>query len=133
MIQAIIFDMDGVIVNSEPIHDKASDIVLEKNGIKLDKKTDTKINNEFRGCTEEFFWKTFAKRFGLKQNYKDLIKEKQLTYLNLIKKHLDIVPGSVVLIKNLKGKYKIGLASSSSAKEIDFILTDEQLNDPNIL
>ena len=123
MIQAIIFDMDGVIVNSEPIHDKASDIVLKKYGIKLDKKTDNEINNEFRGCTEKFFWKTFSKRFGLKQNYKDLIKEKQLTYLDLIKKHTEPVQGCSDLIKVLKTKYKIGLASSSSAKEIDFILT----------
>ncbi len=122
MIEAVIFDMDGVIANSEPIHDKASDIVLKRYGIKLDKSMDSKINDEFRGCTEEFFWKTFCKRFRLKQNYKKLMKEKQIVYLELIKEHLEPIPGSVELIKNLKTKYKIGLASSSSSKEIGFIL-----------
>ena len=115
--------MDGVIVNTEPVHDKASNIVLEKHSILLDKETNTKIDNEFRGCTEEFFWKTFSKRFKIKGNYKKLIEEKREIYLETIKNSLEPFPSVLNLIKDLKEKYKIGLASSSSAKEIDFILT----------
>ena len=38
MIKAIIFDMDGVIINSEPLHDESTDIILKNSGIIVSEK-----------------------------------------------------------------------------------------------
>ena len=46
--EAIIFDMDGVIVDSEPLHERASQLVFAQYGIELDEN----VFNPFKGKTD---------------------------------------------------------------------------------
>ena len=42
-IKAVIFDMDGVITNSEPIHEKTFDMVMAEYGVKTNKELKAEV------------------------------------------------------------------------------------------
>lgn len=66
MIKAIIFDFDGVIVNSEKIWLKAKVKALKKNNIKINKKIN--LNTNLGLGSNKFFLKFIPKSIYKKKN-----------------------------------------------------------------
>ena len=59
--KAIIFDMDGVIIDSEPLHTKLELELLEEFGGKISKEE----HDDFTGTTDYYMWSTFKDKFDL--------------------------------------------------------------------
>ena len=124
MIKAVIFDMDGVIVDSESTHVKIErELILQYGG---------SINPEFLerfcGTTDSFFWQAIVKEFDLKVTPKHLSDEKNKRFIEKIK-DLNLFPGVYSLIENIKEKkIKLALASSSRRNWIDGIITSNKLH-----
>ena len=59
MITAVIFDMDGVIADSEYFNVKAKHLILKKAGIEVD----WHYHDKFLGTTHEFMWTEMKKEF----------------------------------------------------------------------
>lgn len=120
-IKAVIFDMDGVLIDSEPLWRKA--MIKGFNDIGVD-------------FTEDDCRKTTGMRFkevinhwflhhGIEDTHPDELDKSVITHLiELIKTEGEPMKGAVELIAHLKSqKYPIGLATSSSHALVDAVLS----------
>lgn len=117
MITAVIFDMDGVIADSEYFNVKAKHIILQNAGIEVD----WHYHDKFLGTTHEYMWTQMKKEFPqLTQEVPDYINLWVKTRKELIEAEgLKPMPGVVDLIHGLKEKgLKLAVASSSLKEDI---------------
>lgn len=118
MIKAAIFDLDGLLIDSEPLHFAAWKRVYENHGHMLDKKEYTR----FVGIGDMAVGKYIASKFKLNLMPEELVKEKKNIYFELIK-DVKFIDGAVELIKSFKSRgVMMALASSDWRKTVNRIL-----------
>ncbi|NMB09533.1 MAG: HAD family phosphatase [Tissierellia bacterium] len=116
--KAIIFDMDGVIIDSEPLHFKIERELLEELGGKITEEE----HNTFVGTTDYHMWSTFKKQFNIKLSVEEIINIKRKRFIenihniNLVDNFWDF------LMKVYNANYILGLASSNNRKTVDLIV-----------
>ncbi len=98
MIKAVIFDMDGVIVDSEPIWEKTERILLKRRGISYEEAYREKIV----GLNQRDSALLLKETFGLPESIEELIEERISILLDLYKKELKPIPGLIHLLEQLK-------------------------------
>jgi beta-phosphoglucomutase family hydrolase len=128
MLKAVIFDMDGVLVDSEPLHKKSNEIFFEQLGIKLSKN----LYSTFIGMSNGEMWSIIKKECNLEQSVEELIKKAQDLSYNYMEKNLTDTPidGVLNLLEELKvNKIKIALASSSPLKLINLVTKRLRIKD----
>lgn len=105
----ILFDMDGVTLDSEPLYAKGEIKLFKEYGITIPEE-DWKL---FRGCTEEKFYDLSMNRYGITEN-RLIFQNKGRAYIREeFEKNLDFMPGFKSLINRLKGQYSIGLVTAT--------------------
>nr|WP_052356770.1 HAD family phosphatase [[Clostridium] dakarense] len=97
MLKAVIFDMDGVLVNTEPVYYKVTKEILNENGHDIDYKEYEK----YIGMTNEFTWEL------LKQKYSINIDTNELIENMMILKDVIIKRDGYELIENIENLLKI--------------------------
>ncbi|MFH0832450.1 MAG: HAD family phosphatase [Candidatus Aenigmatarchaeota archaeon] len=118
MIKAAIFDMDGLLIDSEPMHFAAWKSVYENHGLTL---TEDEYP-QFVGTGDITVGIYAASRFKLAINPENLVEEKKRIYLDLIK-GIKFVEGAVPLIKSFRSnKIKTAIATSYWRNIIDSIM-----------
>ena len=121
MIDAVIFDMDGVIVNSEPIYQK---IEKEMFG-ELDIRVDPGMYRTFVGLKTREMWRILVDEFHLPHHPADLDQEEEKRYLDAVLQKDGMMPvdGSIRLIRSLRDQgYGLALASSNTLRAIRAVL-----------
>ncbi|MDD4008883.1 MAG: HAD hydrolase-like protein, partial [Fermentimonas sp.] len=117
----ILFDMDGVVIDSEKLHLKAMDLSLESNNIVYD----NSILNDFVGRSDESFFQYIFDNFDSSVDVDKLLKDKNSFFEELLK-GMQYVEGFTDFIKVTNQKnIKAGLVTSSSQftiKKVDEIL-----------
>lgn len=119
-IEAIIFDMDGVIIDTEAIWKRAEKEVFSSVGVKL---TDDlcKVTEKMTTAEVTKFW--FDKHPWKDKPLKEVENGVVERVLSLIKEKGKAINGIEKFIKNLKARgYKIGLATNSPAVVIPVVL-----------
>lgn len=126
MIKAVLFDMDGVIVNTEPLHKKAYFKALEE----LNLKFSTEYYEQFTGKAAMEICRTICHDFDLSILPKDLLSLKR-KYFQLFFEQDDLVliDGVLELIKDYhQNGLTLILASSASMVNIERIFHRFDLN-----
>jgi len=122
MLRAMIFDMDGVICDSEPLHMRAFQKVLQEEGIAL---TDNDYYDQYlafddRGCFEAVF-KLHRKALD-SELMKKLLARKARYFDEDMKNHLVIYPGAEAFVRKAGEKYALALASGARRLEVEYVL-----------
>lgn len=117
--KAFIFDMDGVIIDSEPLHNKIVRGILAESNIFI---SDEEFE-KFTGMASTAVFDIFIKQYNLP--YTPLqMSEKQMSKLKnyIVEHHIEPIEGIVPLIKNLHDKnIPLAIASSSPLDMIKFV------------
>jgi len=127
MAEAVIFDMDGVLVDSEPYHFKVEKILLKKLGISI---SDSEIGS-FVGLAMDKMWHRIKTKYNLTEEVKDLVKkdtEFRVAYFAGLES-LNSIKGVNTLIDTIKGEgLKTAVASSSHHLLISAVLEKIRLS-----
>ncbi len=118
MIQALIFDLDGTLANTEMLHFKAWREALLRNGVR-----EFSLEDFLRyvGTSNEKVANDYIQSDGIKKSQKELITEKQALYMDLIPE-VELCTGALEILERFHGKMSLAVASSSHEKEIRAIL-----------
>lgn len=123
MLKAVIFDMDGVIIDSEPIHKDVEKKIFKRLGVTVTGEE----HDSYVGVTSENMWNSIKQKHNLSESVstEELIEMEVKEYIGFLLQHEDIKPitGVVELINELyKNNMKVALASSSVKKSIETVV-----------
>jgi len=122
VIKAVIFDMDGVIIDSEPMHYKVFVEYIKKN---FDLVIPREEYNKFIGTTNYHIFSTLQEKYHIEGDLSAIIKDYTQKCLDFLLSSKDEKPikGVDVLIRHLHQNHiKLALASSSPKKTINIVL-----------
>lgn len=120
--RAVIFDFDGVIADTEPLHFEGLRRTLAEIQIALteqDYYTDY-LGFDDRGCILEAL--RINHRPVSSSLVQDLMAKKAIAYMAAIKEHLVIFPGVRAFIEEAAATYPLAIASGALRPEIDLVL-----------
>lgn len=127
MFKVAIFDMDGVIVDTEPLHYKAYHLMFKEVGIKVS----AQLYESFTGQSTINICKRLVDHFNLDAMPDELVrsKRKHFSYLFENDESLQLIPGVLERIKEYHSQgLTLIVASSASMPNIDRIFERFNLN-----
>lgn len=121
-LSAIIFDFDGVIADSEPLHFAGFRLTLAEIGISLTESDyyANYLGYDDRGCFIAAL--TAHQRPADPSVIAPLMQRKAQAYLESVKDHLVIFPGVREFVSEAAATYPLAIASGALRHEIEFIL-----------
>lgn len=128
MIKTVIFDMDGVIVDTEPVHKYAYFKHFEELGIDVTEE----LYATFTGNSTRNVFQKLKDHFRLNEEVEDLILRKRSLFNDAFdtKPDLELISGVYDLIVDLhKNDIELILASSASKGTIERVFNRFKLND----
>ena len=127
MLKAILFDMDGVIVDTEPLHHKAYYMMFEDFKINVS----NEMYESFTGQSTINICKKLCEYFNLDSTPEELVKSKRKSFTNLFHNDpsLKLLDGVLDLIKNYYDNgLTLILASSASMFTINNVFNRFELD-----
>jgi HAD superfamily hydrolase (TIGR01509 family) len=119
--EAVIFDMDGVIVDTEPLNDEHNKAHLKQLGADLGRKPFMSRP----GLNSRMTWEILKAEYELEYEVEYLIRSSRQSYMEFLRnlEEMPIVAGVTELIHQLhQNGYRVSLASSANPKRIELIL-----------
>ena len=118
--KAVLFDMDGVIVDNLPYHVEAWLLFCERNGIPLTKEI---FYKELNGMNSKDTFEWFYKKEMTRAEVEVLEEEKELLYREFYAEHRKPAEGLLTFLDELRSRgIKTALATSAGPGNIDFIV-----------
>ena len=127
MLKAVLFDMDGVIVDTEPLHHKAYHLMFKDYSIEVNKE----LYESFTGQSTINVCKKLVEHFKLNEDPEQLVLCKRNHFNGLFDydESLQLLPGVLDLIQNYhENGLTLVLASSASMGTINKVFTRFELD-----
>ncbi len=118
MIDAVVFDLDGVLIDSEAVWDAArEELVRERGG-----RWHEHAQRDMMGMSSAEWSRYLHEQLGLAQPPEELNDEVVLRMAARYRERLPLIPGAVAAVERLAARWPLGLASSSNRPLIDLVL-----------
>jgi HAD superfamily hydrolase (TIGR01509 family) len=121
---AIIFDMDGVIVDSEPRHEQAFLEVVrslgygDNHGLRF---------ADYVGRSDQELWVDFVKKNRPQQTLEQLLALKRERVVEILRREQPLFEGLPELLEQLAPKFRLAVASGSERVVVEEVLTLKEL------
>lgn len=128
-LQAIVFDFDGVIANSEPLHLKAFQQALAPAGVEL---SPTDYYALYLGYDDVGLFEALAKDRGIAMSgseVKALVVRKGERMRDLLRSGSVLFPGAIEFIREAAAAVPIAIASGAMRHEIDEVIDAAGMTD----
>jgi HAD superfamily hydrolase (TIGR01509 family) len=123
--QAVIFDLDGVLIDSEPLWNQAKkELVLEAGGKWREDAPAAMI-----GMSSPEWSSYMRGHLGVDLDVRDINDKVVRKMEEFYRAHLPLLPGAVGAVRALQGHWPLGLASSSNREIVDLVLRQAGLTD----
>lgn len=116
MLEVVIFDLDGLLIDSEPLQYQAYREAFSKHGISLS------LNDWPSWHNLEASAARWIAAHNLQVDPEEIRSEKKILYEKLIKDELTLKPGASRLVEDLSEKYRLCVASGSRPESIEACL-----------
>ncbi len=124
---ALIFDMDGVLVDNNPFHKKAWKVFCQKYGFEL---SEEQYRNQIYGRTNRNVLESLFPDLLNKNDFLGYAEEKEQIYRQIYDPHIQPVRGLNHLLELLKDKdLKMAVATSAPTKNLDFVMKHLAIRD----
>ncbi len=127
--QAIVFDFDGVLADSEPIHLRVYQELLAPSGVTLSKET---YCHRYLGFDDEGAFRQMAADFNLllgDEEIEMLIVAKARRFAEIVAGTNVLYPSAVPCIERLGSRWPLGIASGALREDIDLMLSGAGVTD----
>jgi HAD superfamily hydrolase (TIGR01509 family) len=114
--KVIIFDLDGLLVDSQPIQYKAYNQVFTKYGFPLS------ILDWKNWVENSYSAKSWITKNQIPLAYEKVRSEKKEVYNELILSELELMPGAKSIVNELNNNFRLCIASASRLESIELIL-----------
>jgi beta-phosphoglucomutase len=121
-LQAIVFDFDGVIANSEPLHLRAFQQALSEDGIEL---SASDYFNRYLGFDDVGMFEALARDRGIAMSYRQvtaLVTRKGVKLQTMLQAGSVLFPGAADFIRAAAAAVPVAIASGALRHEIDEIV-----------
>ncbi|MCF7955938.1 MAG: HAD family phosphatase [Phycisphaerae bacterium] len=130
MLRAVIFDFDGVIADSEPLHFKAFNLALDKHGVVIPKE---KYYSDYLGFSDKDCIRAINMDYNLGMgisDYNEFIKRKGEFFDRLAISESYIIEGTAEMINMLRqNSIRLGICSGALIGEINMMLSMSGFSD----
>ena len=116
--KAVIFDLDGVIVDSEKVHPRTFERALAKYGVKIDS---AHWKRAYTGIGSYAIFDDLVKKYGIKEDARELVKKRNEIYLDEIQRNkLPIIEGfAEVHLMLMENGVKEAVASGGHTNHVE--------------
>jgi beta-phosphoglucomutase len=122
MLKAVLFDMDGVMVDTELLQSQAFESVMAEYGV-INPEKNEHGTIHVSGATTPETWEILKKRYGFEADTDELTAKKRAAVMTVIEGGVDALPGLYVLLEDLKSHgIKIAVGSSAQRERIGTVL-----------
>jgi HAD superfamily hydrolase (TIGR01509 family) len=122
-VQAVVFDLDGVLLDSEQIWDEIREQLARERGGNW---TDT-AQQDMMGMSSPEWSRYMHERVGLPESPDETNAEVVRRLQERYAEHLPLLPGAVEAVRRLAARWPLGLATSSNRPVIETVLDAAQL------
>jgi HAD superfamily hydrolase (TIGR01509 family) len=124
-VEAVIFDLDGLLVDSEAVWDEVRKRFTEENGGRWHESA----QRDMMGMSSVEWSRYVHDRLGVRMEPERISREVADRVAELYREHLPLLPGAVEAVRALATKWPLGVASSSNRHVIDLVLEEAGIAD----
>lgn len=109
---ALIFDMDGVLIDSEPLHKRAKELAFKEHGIVLPES----VYDSYKGRPDATMLPEILTARGWSADKIAEFSRRKRRFYEGIEHELQAVPGAVDFVRWAATRYKLALATSATSR-----------------
>jgi HAD superfamily hydrolase (TIGR01509 family) len=118
MIEAVVFDLDGILIHSEEVWDAVRERYVRESGGRYDES----VQRAMMGMSSDEWSRYLHEHAGVPDSPEAINAEVVRRMLDAYREELPLIDGAVEAVRRLGARWPLGLASSSNRPLIDTVL-----------